>query len=68
MSDKAVSVVKVGGWKVGYDHKNKKTLLVLEFSDREPLAFAIEPNQAADIGRAMIQYVEAGQSSPHRPN
>lgn len=67
MSD-AVTVTRVGQWKAGYDHKNKMAILIFEFSDKGPAAFAIPMHEASKIGRALLELDTEGMPSPARPN
>lgn len=56
----------IGSWKIGYDRPNKKAVLVLEFSDRAPLALAIDPAEAPKIGRALCELNTQGYPTPLR--
>jgi hypothetical protein len=68
MEEPVMNAIGVGRWKVGYDSGAKRAVLVLEFSDREPMVIAINPSAAVEIGKALVNLDTPGVPTPLRPN
>lgn len=61
-----MDAIKIGRWKTGYDPRSKQCLLICEFTDREPLALAIDASEAPKIGRALCDLNSEGAATPLR--
>jgi hypothetical protein len=61
-----LDVTQVGQWRVGVDRRSKQALLIFEFTDRPPMAFAMAPSEAVKIARALNAIDEPGTPTPLR--
>ena len=62
-----VTAVVVGKWSVGFSKEKNVTILMLEFTNREPINLAIDRDRAIAIARAILdQY--ANPPTPNRMN
>ena len=62
-----VTALVVGKWSVGISKEKNVSILMLEFTDREPINLAIDRDRAIAIARAILdQY--ANPPTPNRMN
>ncbi len=50
---KEFAAILVGRWTTGYDKKRKNAIIKFDFSDREPLVFAMSVDEAKAMGTAL---------------
>jgi hypothetical protein len=50
-----MEAVMTGKWSLGYDAGRQLTILIFEFSDRQPIVVAISPDNAEQIAKAMLE-------------
>lgn len=68
MSDNPIQVIIAGKWSVGFSRSSGHTLLMFEFTDREPINLAIEQSQAIAMARAILAQAENSPSKPDQMN
>ncbi len=62
MATEELDVVEIGRWKTGYSRQQDRVVLVFEFADRKPIGFAMKPETAGELGRALAKLERGGQA------
>lgn len=58
MANEQLEVIVIGGWQTGFHAQSGNVVMVFNFADRPPLAFAMTPQTAREIGESLVTRVE----------
>lgn len=65
---KPIQVIIAGKWTVGFSKSTGQTLLMFEFSDREPINLALHQGQAVELANAVLAQARNTPSQPDQMN
>ena len=65
---KPIQAIIAGKWSVGFSKSSGQTLLMFEFSDREPVNLALSQDQAVALANAVLAQAKKMPSQPDRMN
>lgn len=58
MANEQLTVIEIGAWKTGFHAESGKVIVMFDFADRAPLAFAMSTATANDLGRSLASRTE----------
>lgn len=60
-----LEIVEIGAWEAGHHDETGKIVVIFRFSDGEPIAWACDPDIAAEIGEGLLTLAAQARKRKH---
>lgn len=54
MPKEEFDIIEIGAWEAGHHEPTGKIVFAFRYTDREPLAFACDPDIAEELGKGLL--------------
>lgn len=58
-------IYEVGAWEAGHHEPTGKVVVVIRYSDREPIAFGCDPDSAEELGKGLLALAAEARGWKH---